>query len=68
MTMQVGQSLQILHLTNWGRNKMAANFLTISKTKILIEIPLKFVPKDANNNIPGLVQARRQAISWNNDD
>ena len=35
---------------------------------ITINISMKFVPKGQINNIPSLVQTRRQAIIWTNND
>ena len=50
-------------LTNWDRDKMAAKFVDVFKCIylneniwILIEILLKFVPKDPITNITTLVQ------------
>ena len=65
---KIWQSLRsmklVSKLTHWGRDKMAASFMTtfsnafswLKNVIISITISLKFVPKGSINNIPTLVQ------------
>ena len=61
-------------LTHLPQDKMAAsladdNFKCIFLNEnvwIVIQISLKFVPKDPIDNKPALVQKKRQAITWSN--
>ena len=52
------------YCTHWGRDKMAAIFQTTFSNAFFLtkicDIPLKFVLKGPNNNIPTLVQV----IAW----
>ena len=65
------QSVERLRLRQTGRHFADDIFKCIvlnGNIWISIKISLKFVPEVRINNIPALVQTRRQAIIWTNDD